>query len=196
MKNSKSRISDEKHVAVGAVVVDEEGGAVFVLVFPAAKSLRLANFKENPIICVSSIISWPAIFRFLCGICKNRVYLMVIVKGLKFPRTYMRKLDITIRNSLEFLPMSLKSMPRAFGSPAQKGLFPSLFAKKADLVYERLILEKQYLCPKTLNRRIMKISALERSKKFSQEIAEYLLELLRYCKNNCQIFSLDCPQFL
>lgn len=43
---------------------------------------------------------------------------------------YTWKLDLTIRVSLAFLPISLRFMPKAFDFLAKKGMFPFLFAKK------------------------------------------------------------------
>lgn len=136
---------------------------------------------------------FPFIMQYLK---ENRVYPEVIVKSLKFLQIYVHNLDITIKDSSAFLTMSMKSMPQAFGVPAQKGMFPFLFAEKANFAYEGIIPEERYFMPEN-----MQPSEYDDFHEWhAQEIAskrlwKFFPELLRYCENDCQILRLACQQF-
>ena len=47
----------------------------------------------------------------------------------------MRVQHIVFMDSLNFLPMALRDLPKAFGLPAQKGFYPHYFNTAANLTY-------------------------------------------------------------
>jgi hypothetical protein len=53
--------------------------------------------------------------------------------------------DITLLDSMSFIPMALASMPKAFDIPASKGYFPHYFNVKDNWLYDGPIPDAWYV---------------------------------------------------
>lgn len=148
-------ITGMKHVPVGTVAVNDEGIATSCIGISAGADFCdwLFSKEHAHYFCVfHNLMSHDYSF-IMQHLQENRVYPDVIVKGLKFLQIYVKQLDITIRDSLAFLPMPLRTMPKAFGFQAEKGMFPFLFAKVENVDHSGSTPDKKKLCQKTCKKR-------------------------------------------
>lgn len=74
----------------------------------------------------------------------------VIMNGGKIVTIELRRLKITFRDTLSFIPCTLAGLAPMFGLEASKGFFPHKFNTKENANYVGVLPEKRFFSPETM----------------------------------------------
>ena len=141
----ESRQDDGQHIANLLIVQDEEG---FEMVFRGDDCVNqfgtwlLDGTHQGAIVIAHNLRGYDGIL--LCEYFYKQCLLPnLILNGAKIMSMELTEAEIKFRDSLNFLPMSLKALPKTFGlTQLKKGYFPHFFkvAQSSFLTFLILIL--------------------------------------------------------
>lgn len=106
----------------------------------------------------------------------------VIPCGGKLMSIHLKSGDITIIDSLNFLPMPLYRLPSSFGlCELKKGFFPHLYNIRENQSYVGPLPEVQYYSPDTMSSETRKAFLIWHDK-HKNDIFDFQKEMLLYCR--------------
>ncbi|XP_069505099.1 uncharacterized protein [Ambystoma mexicanum] len=125
---------------------------------------------------------------------KERVDVKLITQGAKLKLLAVPDLKIRFIDSLNFLPMKLSKLPKAFGFPGSKGYFPHFFNTVQNQSYVGAIppmecYGSEYMMPDD------KEAFLKWYTEARTQVFDFKRELKAYCREDVNILRTACNSF-
>lgn len=175
---------------------------------------RMKVFREDPVgRFVDYVMESRKKFKQVCVIAHNgqgfdfQFILKYIIEHTKFtPELIMRGTKVILMeidqirfiDSLNYFPMPLSSLPKAFDLPPEKkkGYFPHLFNTLANHNYVGPIPAKEFYCPDTMFEKTYKeFQNWHNEQVRLNYVFDFQKELVEYCVSDVEILAQACIRF-
>ena len=127
---------------------------------------------------------------------ENAILPEVIMNGSKFMSIYIPHLNMRFLDSMNFIPMALAKIPKAFGlSELTKGTFPHLFNKREnqDVILDHLP-DVSYYNPDGMMPED-RVKFLQWYEEHRNDFFDFQEEILKYCRSDVDILRRGCLKF-
>lgn len=153
----------------------------------------LFNGTHKNCICIAHNAQSYDLYHILPEIHKNGAQPEIIQNGLKIMS--LKVCSVTFIDSLNFLPMALDKLPKAFElHEMKKGYFPHLFSTEENQNYSGILPSAHYYDPDGMH--ASKRKDFEKwHEEHKNDVFVYQDELLKYCISDVDILQRACASF-
>ena len=195
----ESRQDDGRHIANLLIVQDQTG---FEMVFKGEECIEqfatwLLNGDHTGAIVIAHNLRGYDGFLLCEHFYKECILPSLILNGAKIMTMEIESAEIKFLDSLNFLPMPLKALPKTFGlTELKKGYFPHFFNRKENQNYIGPLPRVQYYDPDSMNakERLEMLTWYERLC-MRNYVFDFQKELEEYCRSDVDILRRCCLQF-
>ena len=159
-------------------------------------SWLLGDDKHKYSVCIAHNMQGYDGYFILQYLYENAVLPEVIMNGGKAMMIRIKEMSIRFIDSLNFFPMPLSKLPKAFGISECKGFFPHLFNTKLNQNYVGPIPDPEYFDPDGMSEEGRNhFYAWYRGERENNEQYDMQEEILKYCILDVEILRQCCVEF-
>ena len=195
----EARQEDGRHIANLLIVQDENG---FETVFKGEDCVEkfgewlLDGTHQGAIVIAHNSRSYDSYF--LCEYFYKECLLpKLILNGAKIMSMELEAAEIKFRDSLNFLPMPLKALPKTFGlNELKKGYFPHFFNRKDTQHYVGPLPRVEDYGPDSMStKERQEFLAWYEELKSTNYVFDFEKEIEEYCRSDVDILRRCCLEF-